>query len=104
MQQPSRRGFLKAASATAAALVVYGRMPASAAANANGPVQVWSTFGERRHQRRRAAELEARGNIAAERHYAQPGVERQEMLGFGAALTDAACYVLSQMPQAGREQ
>ncbi len=32
-----------------------------------------------------------------------PTVTRQEMLGFGAALTDASCYVLSQMP-AGPQQ
>ncbi len=104
MQQPSRRGFLKAASATAAALVVYGRMPASAAANANGPVQVWSTFGERRHQRGEPLSWKPAGNIAANAIMLNPASERQEMLGFGAALTDAACYVLSQMPQAGREQ
>ena len=104
MQQPSRRGFLKAASATAAALVVYGRMPASAAANANGPVKVWSTFGERRHQRGEPLSWKPAGNIAANAIMLNPASERQEMLGFGAALTDAACYVLSQMPQAGREQ
>lgn len=102
MQEGSRRGFLKAASATAAALAVYGRSPAWA--EADGPVKVWSTFGERRHQSGAPLSWKPAGNVAANAIMLDPADERQEMLGFGAALTDAACFVLSQMPKAGRQQ
>jgi glucosylceramidase len=34
----------------------------------------------------------------------QPGRRLQPILGFGAALTDAACYMINQMPEAAREE
>ena len=33
-----------------------------------------------------------------------PGATRQEVLGFGAALTDASCWVLSQIPEEQRAE
>jgi glucosylceramidase len=42
--------------------------------------------------------------IAADAITLDPGATKQEILGFGAALTDAACYVLSQMPEAPRAE
>ncbi len=50
MMASSRRGFLKAASATAVASAVLDRIPAWAdSAPAMGPVKVWSTFRDQRH-------------------------------------------------------
>ncbi|MDE3150520.1 MAG: twin-arginine translocation signal domain-containing protein, partial [Acidobacteriota bacterium] len=100
MKKSSRRGFLKAASATAAALAVSGRVPAWAAA---GPVQVWSTFRERRHAAGEPLQWKPAIEVAADAIMLDPGAERQQMLGFGAALTDASCYVLNQMPEAERQ-
>lgn len=99
MSNSSRRGFLKAASVTAAAVAVSGRVPAWAAA---GPVQVWSTFRDRRHAQGEPLQWKPLKEVAADAIMLDPGAERQQMLGFGAALTDASCYVLSQMPQAER--
>ena len=100
MKKSSRRGFLKAASATAAALAVSARVPAWAAA---GPVQVWSTFRERRHAAGEPLQWKPAIEVAADAIMLDPGTERQQMLGFGAALTDASCYVLNQMPEAERQ-
>ena len=101
MGKNSRRRFLKAASVTAAALAVSGRVPAWPAV---GPVQVWSTFRDRRHAQGEPLRWKPVKEVAADAIMLDPGAERQMMLGFGAALTDAACYVLSQMPRAERHE
>ncbi len=98
MAQGSRRGFLKAASATAAAMAVSSRVPAWAgAAAATSPVRVWTTFRERRHAQAEPLEWKPATAVAAEAIALDPSTTRQEILGFGGALTDATCYVLSQM-------
>ena len=100
MAQGSRRGFLKAASATAAALAVSRRIPAWAgAAGTPGPVRVWATFRERRHAQAEPLEWKPATAVAADAIVLDPAAARQEILGFGGALTDATCYVLSQMPE-----
>ena len=98
MARSSRRGFLKAASAAAAALAVSNRIPAWAdAGEASGPVRVWSTFRDRRHAPGDPLGWKPAIMVASDAIVLDPGATRQEMLGFGAALTDAACYVLSQL-------
>jgi hypothetical protein len=50
MASGSRRGFLKAASFTVAGLAASSRIPAWADnIESAGPVQVWSTFRDKRH-------------------------------------------------------
>jgi len=103
MGTSSRRGFLKAASVTAAALAVSRRLPAwGAAAPESGTVKVWSTFRERRHEPAESLEWKPATNVASDAISLNPAATRQEMLGFGAALTDASCYVLSQIPESDR--
>jgi glucosylceramidase len=104
MAQSSRRKFLKAASVTAAALAVSHRIPAWAAAGSSAPVRVWATFRDRRHQPGEPLAWKPAAAIAADAITLDPGATRQQILGFGAALTDAACYVLSQMPEAPRSE
>jgi O-glycosyl hydrolase len=41
--------------------------------------------------------MEAGGQVAAEAIVLDPKTTKQEVLGFGAAMTDSTCYVLSQM-------
>lgn len=104
MGKSSRRGFLKIASATAAAATVAHRMPAwGESKDPVGPVQVWSTYRDRRHVAGEPLEWKQAGAIAADAIALDPGATRQEMLGFGAAMTDAACYVLSQLGDSERE-
>jgi glucosylceramidase len=104
MAQSSRRKFLKAASVTAAALAVSHRIPAWAAEGSSAPVRVWATFRDRRYQACEPLAWKPATEIAANAITLDPGATRQQILGFGAALTDAACYVLSQMPEAPRQE
>lgn len=96
MAQPSRRSFLKSATAAAAAISVTSRVRMWAAAS---PVRMWSTSANQRH-----AKVEAPAWTPAAQP--EPGAivldsatTKQEILGFGAAMTDASCYVLSQMKE-----
>jgi glucosylceramidase len=64
---------------------------------APGAVDVWSTFGDRRHARSEPLNWKPVSAAAADAIVIDPAQARQEMLGFGAALTDAACYVLHRL-------
>ncbi|HLY40938.1 MAG TPA: glycoside hydrolase family 30 beta sandwich domain-containing protein [Terracidiphilus sp.] len=104
MGKSSRRGFLKIASATATAAAVAYRVPAwGEAQDAAGPVKVWSTYRDRRHEAGEPLEWKPAGTIAANAIALNPTATKQEMLGFGAAMTDAACYVLSQLTESERQ-
>jgi len=99
MASSSRRGFLKAASATAAALAVSEQITAWAESPTGAsPVQVWSTFRDRRHAPVAPLAWKAAEQIAPDAIVLNPSSSRQEILGFGAAFTDATCWVLSQIP------
>ena len=105
MAQNSRRTFLKTASATAAALAVSRGIPAWAGvAGSAAPVQVWATYRDRRHAQAAPLAWKPATEAVPDAIALDPGTTRQEILGFGAALTDAACYVLSQIPQAQRDE
>lgn len=98
MSGSSRRGFLKAASATAVASAVWNRVPAWAdVAPAKGPVQVWSTYRDRRHAAGESLAWKPIVQVAPDAIAFDPSSTRQEILGFGAAMTDASCYLLSQL-------
>jgi glucosylceramidase len=96
MANSSRRGFFKAASATAAALAVSSRVQAWA--DTAGPVRIWGTFRDRRHVPGEALAWKPVTEVSSDAIALDPAATRQEMLGFGAALTDASCWVLSQIP------
>jgi glucosylceramidase len=95
MAKSSRRGFLKAATGTAAALTLSRTIPVLA--DASGQVKVWSTYRDRRHAQGESVAWKAAGQVAAEAIALDPTATRQEVLGFGAAMTDASCYLLSQL-------
>ena len=104
MGKSSRRGFLKAASSLAAAMAVWRRVPAmGAAADAAAPVKVWSTFRDQRHAAGEPLKWRPATAIAANAIVLDPSASRQEMLGFGAAMTDASCYLLSRLSEAERQ-
>jgi len=103
MSKTSRRTFLKSASTTAAALAVAVRVPAWAAQGSSGSVRVWSTYRDRRHEAGAPLEWKSGVPIAADAIVLDTGATKQEILGFGAALTDASCYLLSQLSDADRE-
>lgn len=104
MAKSSRRKFLKAASGTAAAIALSRRIPAwAAAADGNGTVKVWSTFRDRRHTPGESIYWKPAEQVAAEAIMLDPSNTKQEMLGFGAAMTDASCYLLSQLTESERQ-
>ncbi|HVZ82245.1 MAG TPA: glycoside hydrolase family 30 beta sandwich domain-containing protein [Terracidiphilus sp.] len=108
----SRRDFLKTATATAAAMAVAGRAQVWAQGTAAGPVKVWSTFRERRHAAgealawkpldQKSLSQKSMDQVSATAIVLDPHTAKQEVLGFGAAMTDASCFVLSQMSDAER--
>jgi glucosylceramidase len=67
-------------------------------------VQVWATYRDRRHAQAAPLAWKPATEATPDAIVLDPGATRQEILGFGAALTDAACYVLSQIPQVQREE
>ncbi|HEY2472322.1 MAG TPA: glycoside hydrolase family 30 beta sandwich domain-containing protein [Terracidiphilus sp.] len=98
MASTSRRQFLGTASVTAAGLAILNRVPAWAqSAATRGTVQVWSTFRDRRHASTEPLAWTPLTTIAPDAIVLDPTATRQEMLGFGAAFTDAACYMLNQL-------
>jgi glucosylceramidase len=101
MSKPSRRTFLKTATAAAAALSASGRV--SLWAQGASPVRMWSTFGNQHHAQAGAPAWKASAPPEAEAIMVDAGTAKQEILGFGAAMTDSSCYVLSRMKEEERE-
>ena len=97
-----RRSFLAGASA-ATLLISHGRL---FAAPPDRMLKVYVTAGAKRHQ----AEADVRfgttsaAGSAGDELVVDATVSYQPMLGFGAALTDASCYLLSQMEPAARHK
>jgi glucosylceramidase len=103
MKHSSRRRFLKATSVTAAALAVSRRITAWASeAATQGPVRVWATFRDRRHALAEPPAWKPATEVAADAIVLDPGTAKQLVLGFGGAMTDATCYVLSQLTETER--
>jgi len=100
MGKSSRRGFLKSATGTAAALAMADRLPGWA--QSSGTVKVWSTYRDKRHAEGAPLAWKPLGDMSAEAIALNPAEVKQEVLGFGAAITDASCYILSQMNDAER--
>lgn len=103
MSRSSRRSFLKTAATTAGAIAASARVSAWAQQGSPGPVRVWSTFRDRRHAAGEALVWKPASAIAPDAIVLDPGSTKQEILGFGGALTDATCYVLSQLTDSERE-
>ncbi len=102
MAGSSRRRFLKTASSLAAGTAITRRIPAWASA-ADSTVKVWSTFREQRHAASKPLTWKPATEIGASAITLDPAAAKQEMLGFGAAMTEASCYVLSQLSDAERQ-
>jgi len=120
-KQTTRREFLhsSAIALAAAAAVDTLALPSSAATRASlnladntsprssvpGEIGMWVTNDTLRFAKRDPIRWQA-GSAAFEKNQItlNPNKKFQEILGFGGALTDAACYMLSQLPPPQREQ
>ncbi len=76
---------------------------AADAKSASGEIRVWVTAGSKRLSREPSLRWQA-GSGTAEGIALDPGRQYQDVLGFGAAFTDAACYMLNELAPASREQ
>ena len=113
--QTSRRDFLGISALGAAAAILpnaIGRVPASAggapsryAAAPLSDISVWTTSGEERFASTPSIRWSANSAApAAERIVLTPELKFQEILGFGGAFTDAACYTFNRLTPAEREK
>src|SRR5271170_1144665 len=104
----TRREFLKLsalglAATTAAPASVFASQPSPAVPT--GEIEVWVTAGSMRCARSKAISWRP----ASEASYPQtirlnPAKQFQDILGFGAAFTDASCYTFNQLAPEVREE
>lgn len=100
MKIHDRRSFLKLAAASAAATI-----PASGSAWAEPSerrVKAWQTTAGKRFEIVSAPEWKNGVATRAISIRLDPARKYQDILGFGAAMTDASCYLLQQAPAAKR--
>jgi glucosylceramidase len=102
----TRRAFLKlsAIGLTAAATPNIRSAFDPAGSPSSDDVQVRVTSGKLRYATAPSSTWHVAGATAANAIAIDPSQKFQEMLGFGAAFTDAACYTFNQLPSLAREQ
>ena len=104
----TRRDFVKLTAAGVAGAALVDALPASAQSMVNskkpaGEIAVRLTTGEKRFAKE--APVQWRPAIAVANAIAlDPAKKFQDVLGFGAAFTDAACYMFNQLTPADREK
>jgi glucosylceramidase len=102
MLNPStRRDFIKLTLAGVAATA--GGASASGAGPA-GDISVRVTAGAKRYAEEKPLKWQPERVVSAESIVLDPAKTYQEVLGFGASFTDAACYMFNQLAPAAREQ
>src|SRR5690349_13891492 len=105
----TRRDFLKSSGTGIATLAASSILPASIAnaqpaAGSTGDISVWTTGGEDRLKRQSAVKWKAaNGAGGANSVVVDPAKSYQEILGFGAAFTDAACYTFNRLDSSARD-
>ena len=105
---PNRREFLKTTAASAA-IAAFGERDTVFSFSADVPlpkpeIEVFVTDSSRRHERVSSLRWSERTSSSSDAIVIDPSQKSQPILGFGGALTDATCYVISQMPQPAREK
>jgi len=94
---------LKRASAAATLAASQGLQAFAKGLSLSGQVKVWATFRDKRHAPADPLAWKPVTEVEADAIVLDPLTTRQEILGFGAALTDASCYVLSQLNEDERQ-
>ena len=105
----SRRDFLKASGYLAAsgALTTSGMsfaLPAGSGGAAPGEVVIWVTGGNQRFSRGTPGKWRQSTAGSENAIVLEPEKKCQEILGFGAAFTDASCFMFNQLTPAARDQ
>jgi glucosylceramidase len=99
MDKTNRRAFLKLSALAASA--AFGD-PLHALAAAPGPVRAWRTAPGEEFQPVEPPAWQAAVPVSPVGIHLDPSQRCQKLLGFGAALTDASCYLLEQLDPAAR--
>jgi len=104
--EQTRRSFLKlsAMGLTVAAAPNIASASDTAVSPSSDDVAVHVTGGKLRYASAPALTWRTAGATEENVITVDPGQKFQEMLGFGAAFTDAACYTFNQLPSPAREQ
>jgi glucosylceramidase len=108
MSTRTRRDFLRTAAATTAVATLARTVRAAGPAGKwtpppSGAIQVRVTGGDKRYAVGESLRWRAASDPDTSAIVLDPEKKQQPILGFGGAFTDAACYVISQMPEAKRE-
>ena len=101
MDTTNRRTFLKLAALAASSTSSHPLI--AWAAPETGPLKAWRTAGEQRYVSIEAPAWRTDAPTSAMSVRLDPEQRYQQVLGFGAALTDASCYLLEQL-DAGRRK
>ncbi|HVW78696.1 MAG TPA: glycoside hydrolase family 30 beta sandwich domain-containing protein [Alloacidobacterium sp.] len=101
MDHTNRRTFLKLAALTASATFTVRAFPDTSTRPAG--VRAWRTTDKQRFAAIGAPEWRENEAISAMSIRLDPDQRYQQILGFGAALTDASCYLLEQLDPAKRK-
>ena len=105
--EQTRRTFLKL-SAVGVTAAAAGELATATPATASGPqsseISVRVTNGTQRYAAAESLAWRKAGKTVDNVILLDPGIKFQEMLGFGAAFTDAACYTFSRLDPSAREQ
>jgi glucosylceramidase len=113
-RKTSRRKFLGLSALGLAAAVAPGELMRPAAAtsepankdpNLGSEISVWVTAGDERFAAApKAVWHRASGGAGGEQIRLNPSAKFQQILGFGGAFTDAACYTFNRLSPSQREQ
>jgi glucosylceramidase len=95
MDNTNRRTFLKLAAFAASAPLTAWAAPDSPAAPA--AIRAWRTTGQQRYVPIEVPAWRTGLPVSAMSIHLDPAQRYQQVLGFGAALTDASCYLLEQL-------
>ncbi len=102
-KERSRREFLKL-SACGVVAASGTKLVNALPAESPGEIAVRVTGGQLRYQAAPPIAWKPGAKIAGSVIELNPGKKFQEILGFGAALTDASCYMFNQLPESRREK
>jgi glucosylceramidase len=103
MGKSDRRAFLKFSALAAASSAAPGSMRALAAGNPASQLKAWRTAGHQRFESIEAPAWQVGVTASPVSIRLDPSQRYQQVLGFGAALTDATCYLLEQVDAAKRK-
>jgi glucosylceramidase len=97
--ESTRRNFLKISAAGLAVTVTkHANATSNTAAPPSGKAEVWVTNSSKRCERTEAIAWKTRSGSPPETVISlDPGKQFQTVLGFGAAFTDASCYMFNQL-------